>query len=79
MLNFAATIKYATKVDGFLIVPAPLLGCPELGNLILVRECYPMLWHRLQQVHAENFWTSFVITGQEGVGKTYWLVWLLIR
>ena len=77
MVNFAATIKYAT--DGFLIVLAPLLGSPELGNRILVLECYPMLWHRLQQVHSETFRTSLVITGQEGIGKTYWLMWPLIR
>ena len=78
-VNFAAAIKYATEVNGFLVVHAPPLGSPELGNRILVRECYPMLWNRLQQVHAEESWTSFVITGREGVGKTYWLMWLLIR
>eukprot|EP00891_Asterochloris_glomerata_P007317 jgi/Astpho2/7317/Aster-01619 len=78
-LHFAAAIKYAREVDGFLVAPTPLFGYPELGNRILLRECYPLLCSRLQQVHAEESWTSFVISGQEGVGKTYWLMWLLTR
>ena len=78
-LHFAAAIKNAREVDGFLVAPTPLFGYPELGNRILLRECYPLLCSRLQQVHAEESWTSFVISGQEGVGKTYWLMWLLTR
>ena len=79
MLKFAAAIKDAAEEDGFLVVPTRLLGSPKLGNRILVRECYPMLWERLQQLHTKRNYTGFIITGQPGIGKTFWLVWLLIR
>ena len=77
-MKFAAVIKDATEQDGFLVMPTPLLGFPELGNRILVRECYLLLWERLQQLHAKRACTGFIITGQPGVGKTFWLIWLLI-
>ena len=78
MLKFTAVIKDAKEEDGFLILRTPLLGFPQLGNRILVRECYPMLWERLQQLHAKRACTGCIITGQPGVGKTFWLIWLLI-
>ena len=78
-MRSAAAIKDATQEDGFLVVPALLLGKPELGDRILIRESYPMHWARLQQVHDEEASTKFVITGQPGIGKSFWLIWLLIR
>ena len=78
-LPFAAAIKYAREEDGFLVLPALLLGKPELGARILIRESYLMLWARLQQVHDEEASTKFVVTGQPGIGKSFWLIWLLIR
>ena len=78
-MKFAAAIKDTTEEDSFLVISAPLLGSPLLGNRILVRKSYLMLWDRLQQLHFEKAYTSFVITGQPGVGKTFWLIWLLIR
>ena len=77
--KFAAAIKDATEEDGILTVPHPLFGNGELGGRILVRECYLMLWNRLQQAHDEEGCTKFVVTGQPGIGKTFWLIWLLIR
>ena len=76
ILEFAAAIKDARGKDGFLVLDTHLLGNPDLGDRILVREAYPMLWARLQQMQAKR---KFVITGQPGVGKTFWLIWLLIR
>ena len=69
--KFAGAIKGAREEDGCLSLPILLLGNPELGDRILVRESYLMLWARLQQVHDEKASTNFVITGQPGVGKTF--------
>ena len=77
--KFAAAIKDATEEDGILKVPYPLLGNEHLGDLILVRESYLMLWNRLQQAHSEEGCRKIVVTGQPGVGRTFWLIWLLIR
>ena len=78
-MRSAAAIKDATQQVGFLVVSTPLRGSPLLGNRILIRESCLMLWDRLQQLNAEKAYTSFVITGQPGVGKTFWLIWLLMR
>lgn len=79
MLDFAAAIKGASEKRGILEMPAPLLGRPDLGSSILVRKAYPMLLKSLQLEHAKTHKTKFVITGQPGIGKTFWLIWLLIR
>ena len=79
MSKFAAAIKDAREQDGSLVVSTRLLGSPKLGNRILVCECCPMLWERLQQLHTKRHKMDFVITGQPGIGKTFWLIWLLMR
>ena len=80
--NFAAAIaalKDAKEEDGILKLPYPLFGVGTLGDRILVRKCYLTLWTKLQQAHDEEGCTKFVVTGQPGIGKTFWLIWLLIR
>ena len=74
-----AAIKDAKEENGILKLPYPLFGDGELGDRILVRESYLMLWNKLQQAHEEEGCTKLVVTGQPGVGKTFWLIWLLIR
>ena len=60
--------------DGFLHFPVPV---PFLGHhkVMLVRDFYEALWEHV----ANSSFKGFVVSGNEGVGLSWWLAWVLIK
>ena len=60
--------------DGFLQfpVPVPLL---EGSTVMFVREVYEALWEHVTKSSLKGF----VVSGSEDNGKSWWLVWVLIK
>ena len=60
--------------DGFLHFPVPV---PFLGGstVMVVRDVYKALWEHV----ATSSFTGFVVSGNAGIGKSWWLVWVLIK
>ena len=63
----------------FLVLDQPLLGRPTLGQCILVREAYEPLWSQLQAKAQNANSKHVVVSGHPGVGKSFWLIWLLMK
>ena len=60
--------------DGFLHFPVPV---PFLGHkeVMLVRDFYEALWEHV----VNSSFKGFVVSGNEGVGLSWWLAWVLIK
>ena len=76
--NFAAAIPTFPKQpdkDGFLHFPVhvPFLG--KNRQDMFVREVYTALWDHV----ANSTFKAFVVSGNAGIGKSWWLVWVLIK
>ena len=78
-----AVTQFATEIpdfpeqpdaDGFLHFPVPV---PFLGQRqdMFVREVYTALWKHV----TESSYKGFVVSGNAGIGKSWWLVWVLIK
>ena len=77
MTEFAAAIPDFPEqpdADGFLHFPVhvPLLGHEKV---MFVRDIYKALWEHV----ANSSLKGFVVSGSAGIGKSWWLVWVLIK
>ena len=75
--KFAAAIPQFPKQpdpDGFLHFPVPI-PCLEGGQDLFVREVYKALWDHVTNSSLKGF----VVSGNAGIGKSWWLVWVLIK
>ena len=76
--NFAAaipTFPQRPDEDGFLHFPVPVPFLGKKRQDMFVREVYTALW-----VYVENSpFKAFVVSGNAGIGKSWWLVWVLIK
>ena len=77
VLEFAAAIPDFPEQpdeDGFLHFPVPVLFL-EGSSVMLVREVYQELWEHI----ANSTLKGFVVSGSEDTGKSWWLLWVLIK
>ena len=76
-IDFAAAIPKFPKqldTDGFLHFPVPV-PCLGGGQDLFVREVYEALWDHV----TDSSLKGFVVSGNAGIGKSWWLVWALIK
>ena len=76
-IDFAAAIPRFPKQpdkDGFLHFPVPI-PCLERRQDLFVREVYKALWDHVTNSSLKGF----VVSGNAGIGKSWWLVWALIK
>ena len=77
MTKFAAAIPQFPDLpdkDGFLLFPVPVQFLRGRQGMF-VREVYEALWDHV----ANSSFKAFVVSGNAGIGKSYWLVWVLIN
>ena len=78
----AEMAKFAAKIpdfpepdeDGFLHFPVPV-PLSEGRTDMFVRDVYTALWEHV----ANSSSKGFVVSGNAGIGKSWWLVWVLIK
>ena len=57
---------------------ACFLGDPDLGSTLYVREAYIALHQKLEELKIKGI-AHVVITGNEGVGKSWFALYMLMR
>ena len=75
--NFAAAIPQFLEQpddDGFLHFPVSI-PCLGGGRDLFVREVYVALWDHVTNSSLKGF----VVSGNAGIGKSWWLVWALVK
>ena len=67
-------------VDGWMDAPVGtcFLGDPDLGSMLYVREAYVALRRKLQELKKEGFGHA-VISGNPGLGKSRFALYMLVR
>ena len=60
--------------DGFLRFPVPVPFLEGRTDMFM-RDVYKALWERI----ANSSLKGFVVSGNAGIGKSWWLVWVLIK
>lgn len=80
--NFAAAAWGSPHkvVDGWMNAPGGtlFLGEEELGSTMYVRECYMALYEKLEELKKEGFGHA-VISGNPGLGKSWFALYMLVR
>lgn len=79
MRRFAEKALEARIVGNWLEVPegTHLLGEPERGRFLYVREAYKALQRALEKARSEGT-RHAVVSGNPGVGKSWFAMYLLI-
>eukprot|EP00195_Chlamydomonas_chlamydogama_P008570 CAMPEP_0202890160 /NCGR_PEP_ID=MMETSP1392-20130828/660_1 /ASSEMBLY_ACC=CAM_ASM_000868 /TAXON_ID=225041 /ORGANISM="Chlamydomonas chlamydogama, Strain SAG 11-48b" /LENGTH=584 /DNA_ID=CAMNT_0049573679 /DNA_START=72 /DNA_END=1826 /DNA_ORIENTATION=+ len=78
VVNFWRSLGSATLVDGFLVLHGGtfFLGAKNKPDRIMVRKCYEDFLEIIQEQMYKGV-TKIVITGSPGIGKSYFLYYLL--
>lgn len=83
MMRFAKWAAQAgdeNEADDWLELPEGVffLGLPDLGSRLYVRDAYRKLADVLEQLRAKGK-AHGVISGNPGLGKTWFAIWMLVR
>ncbi len=79
----AGIFKFAAEIpnfpeqpdeDGFLHFPVPVPFLEGRTDMF-VRDVHKALWDHV----VNSSLNGFVVTGNAGIGKSWWLVWVLIK
>ena len=78
--EWAATLCEGDEGDDWLTLPEDvfLLGLPMLGSSLYIRVAYRKLADVLEEMRASGM-LHVVISGNEGLGKSYFAIWMLVR
>ena len=75
--EFAAAIPDFPKqpdAEGFLHFPVPVPFLQGRTDMLL-RDVHKALWEHV----VNSSYEGFVVSGNAGIGKPWWLVWVLIK
>lgn len=78
VIKFLTTLSSVDEVDGFLSPPEGTgwFGQTRLHYPVYIRNCYKGLWVEVKKLEADMN-PRVVITGNPGIGKTHFLLYIL--